>query len=276
VAALTCRAAAWPDLVAIVHAQLASQLEASFEGSGRSLGQLLSSHHRDSLAREDAERLAALRIADGLRCAARDRYLEEHRAVLDMLVAVGNRAGLGTDILYLSSSEIVLLAQDGWLEPARTTASHRRQAWEALGSVAFPTELGLAELHSLGRPVETGTTDPAAPPHDAGARVLEGQRVSGGAGVTRGVARVSTGQTALTPASDDEILVSRRVDIDEVMGWRGGRAVILERGSVLSHAAIVARELGLTLIVGAKHATTRIQDGDTLEIDEHGRVTIRG
>ena len=43
--------------------------------------------------------------------------------------------------------------------------------------------------------------------------------------------------------------------------------LVVERGSLLSHAAIVARELGLPAVIALPDATTRLVDGDLVEID---------
>lgn len=51
--------------------------------------------------------------------------------------------------------------------------------------------------------------------------------------------------------------------------------VIIERGSALSHSVIVARELGLPVIVGIPNITELLKDGDEVEIDGgHGTVRI--
>ncbi len=45
---------------------------------------------------------------------------------------------------------------------------------------------------------------------------------------------------------------------------------------MLSHAAIVARELRIPAVVGVPDATTRLHDGDTVTIDgAAGTVTLR-
>ncbi|HVM40361.1 MAG TPA: PEP-utilizing enzyme, partial [Acidimicrobiia bacterium] len=44
-------------------------------------------------------------------------------------------------------------------------------------------------------------------------------------------------------------------------------AVVVERGGPLSHAAIVARELGLPAVLNAVDATTWLTDGDVVEVD---------
>jgi len=42
---------------------------------------------------------------------------------------------------------------------------------------------------------------------------------------------------------------------------------------MLSHSAIVSRELGIPCVVGTKRATTTLKDGDKVEVDaENGMV----
>ena len=41
----------------------------------------------------------------------------------------------------------------------------------------------------------------------------------------------------------------------------------MERGSLLSHSAIVARELGIPAVVGVDDACTWLNDGDWVELD---------
>ncbi len=51
-------------------------------------------------------------------------------------------------------------------------------------------------------------------------------------------------------------------------------ALLIEKGSVLSHSAIVAREMGIPTIVGIENLTRRLQDGDEVEVDA-GAGTVR-
>jgi pyruvate,water dikinase len=44
-------------------------------------------------------------------------------------------------------------------------------------------------------------------------------------------------------------------------------AVVTDRGGVLSHAAIVAREYNIPAVLGTGSATTVVKDGQTLEVD---------
>ena len=52
------------------------------------------------------------------------------------------------------------------------------------------------------------------------------------------------------------------------------RALIVERGSLLSHSAIVSRELGIPAVVAVDGLMDWLQDGDEVELDgQAGTVT---
>lgn len=54
-------------------------------------------------------------------------------------------------------------------------------------------------------------------------------------------------------------------------------AIVTDRGGVLSHAAIVARECGIPAVVGSRDATALIPDGARVRVDgTKGEVRILG
>lgn len=69
---------------------------------------------------------------------------------------------------------------------------------------------------------------------------------------------------ALAPG---EILVARHTDPGWIAVFANAAGVIAERGSLLSHSAIVAREMGVPCVVGLKGATTWLKTGDTVRLD---------
>ncbi|MEL6617613.1 MAG: phosphoenolpyruvate--protein phosphotransferase [Pseudomonadota bacterium] len=91
--------------------------------------------------------------------------------------------------------------------------------------------------------------------------------------------RILTGQGADTgaemPASP--ILVARNIGPAELLDYgRSLRGIILEAGSVGSHAAIVARALAIPLIVHAERITLEALNGDHVMVDgEQGIVHLR-
>ena len=54
-------------------------------------------------------------------------------------------------------------------------------------------------------------------------------------------------------------------------------AIVTDRGGLLSHAAIVAREYGLPAVVGSRDATRKIPDGARVRVDGRaGTVELLG
>jgi pyruvate,water dikinase len=85
-------------------------------------------------------------------------------------------------------------------------------------------------------------------------------------GVVRGPVRI-----VLDPTTADldhrAILVAEHTDPGWIMVFPSARGVLVERGSLLSHAAIVARELGIPAIVSLPGLTRWLRDEDWVEMD---------
>ncbi len=76
---------------------------------------------------------------------------------------------------------------------------------------------------------------------------------------------------------DDAILVARNIGPGELLDYgRKLRGVVLEEGSVGSHAAIVARALAIPLVIQAQRITREAQNGDAILVDgDQGIVHLR-
>ncbi|MBB5352243.1 pyruvate,water dikinase [Haloferula luteola] len=66
---------------------------------------------------------------------------------------------------------------------------------------------------------------------------------------------------------EGEILVARQTDPGWVVLFPQAAGLLVERGSVLSHSAIVSRELGLPCVVGLSGVMGWIETGDVVEMD---------
>lgn len=66
---------------------------------------------------------------------------------------------------------------------------------------------------------------------------------------------------------EGHILMAIRTDPGWTVLFPMVKAVIIERGSVLSHSAVIAREMGLPLVVGIRGLTERVKDGMLVEVD---------
>ena len=73
---------------------------------------------------------------------------------------------------------------------------------------------------------------------------------------------------------DGEILVAARTDPGWVPLYPSASGLLIERGSLLSHSSIVARELGLPTIVNIPGLIARLQDGMTVTMDA-GQGTVK-
>lgn len=91
--------------------------------------------------------------------------------------------------------------------------------------------------------------------------------------------RILTGQGKDTGAElpENPILVARNIGPAELLEYdRKLKGVVLEEGSVGSHAAIVARALAIPLIVHAERITTEALNGDQIMVDgDEGVVHLR-
>ena len=163
-----------------------------------------------------------------------------------------------SDIFYLTVAEVF-----GFVEGAALTldlkslvalrkAEYARFAGLHLKNRLLTTGLPyLSPLEELEKGLSTGNT-------------LQGTGCS--SGVAEGVARVVL-SAAAAPAGGEYILVAQATDPGWVFLMIGSKGIVVERGSLLSHTAIIGRELGIPTIVGVKDATRLIPDGALLTID---------
>ncbi len=74
-----------------------------------------------------------------------------------------------------------------------------------------------------------------------------------------------------------EILVAEFTDPGWVTLFSRAAGLLVERGSLLSHSAIVAREMGIPAIVSLPGITSWLKDGEYVEMNgATGRVTRLG
>ncbi|SEP72826.1 phosphoenolpyruvate--protein phosphotransferase [Thalassovita taeanensis] len=91
--------------------------------------------------------------------------------------------------------------------------------------------------------------------------------------------RILTGQGQDTGAEmpADPILIARNIGPAELLDYgRNLKGIVLEEGSVGSHAAIVARALAIPLVIRAGRITTEALNGDQIMVDgDQGVVHLR-
>lgn len=93
-------------------------------------------------------------------------------------------------------------------------------------------------------------------------------------GVVAGKAVVLDNVQQITKIKKGDILVTKQTDPGWICAFPLISGLVVERGGMLSHGAIVAREFGIPAVVGIKDITKNIKTGDTIEVNGN-QGTIR-
>ena len=94
--------------------------------------------------------------------------------------------------------------------------------------------------------------------------ILSGRAI--GASASSGRARVIADPSEIQRFEPGDLLITRRTDPDWEPILRRCSGVVTDQGGRTCHAAIIAREMGITAIVGTGEATRRIADGQAITI----------
>ncbi|MBL8128891.1 MAG: phosphoenolpyruvate synthase, partial [Chloroflexia bacterium] len=108
-------------------------------------------------------------------------------------------------------------------------------------------------------PMAASTT---TPPDDA---IAYG--TPGSPGVASGPVRLVHGPAAFGRVQPGDVVVAPFTNPAWTPLFARAAAVIVDTGSAVSHAAIVAREYGLPAVMGTRDALTRLHDGQQVTVD---------
>lgn len=212
-----------------------------------------------------------------LREAVRDeatRYMWVERA---WALRAGEMTGLGDDVFLLTIDEVLdLLAGNDAATahvPTRREAYARYRAlppypmiirgpFDPFEWAADPNRRYDIYDRAASTPVSTSNT-------------LRG--FAGAVGKVEGRVRVLDGPEQGDQLQPGEILVAVTTNVGWTPLFPRAAAVVTDVGAPLSHAAIVARELGIPAVVGCGSATTRLRTGDRVRVDGgRGVVEVLG
>jgi phosphohistidine swiveling domain-containing protein len=215
----------------------------------------------------------AIRLRERVRMQQARLYVHLRHIVLACgrtLVAAG-QLDAPEDAFQLSMDELkdLLSGQAMFPYTVRQLVRQRRDAHAQLARMAPPDSFTLAEgtyLACGAAPAAPGAAPDASAP-------LTGTGACGG--------RISASAAVLADATEvgqmreGEIVVTRQTDPGWACVFFLARGLVVERGGMLSHGAIIAREFGIPAVVGVRGATTRIRSGDRLMLDgDRGVVEI--
>lgn len=201
----------------------------------RTLGKSLTQMSIDA-ARAAARRAGTLLVADGL---------------IDSV----------DDVFYLTFDELNAARS---MPDLRRLVRSRRELRECYQSLDLPLVFvgdDLTALVDAQLDASRGTTEPTPSIGSplAGAPASEG--------VVTGVARVIADPSDAGDFTPGQVLVCPTTDPGWVLLISMSAGLVVEIGSAMSHAALLARELGIPCVAGVEDATRRIPDGALVEID---------
>ena len=182
-------------------------------------------------------------------------YEQIRRALLEL----DNRYELDGGVFYLMPDELEQLI-DGKVFDEIIAA--RRVQRKLMLQIEVPDVIFSDALEDIGKPMSRDT-----------AETYTGVGVS--AGVATGKARVLLTPTDVQPSDRDYILVCPSTDPAWTPLFLHAAGLVMERGGLLSHGAVVAREYGVPAVVNIPNATRYIADGQMLQVDgNQGIISI--
>ncbi|MFI6772105.1 PEP/pyruvate-binding domain-containing protein [Nocardia sp. NPDC050412] len=174
------------------------------------------------------------------------------------------------DIFWLTYEEIAALTRGTAVDTdASRTVATRKSDHERWRTEQLPSRIVTAGIAAVG--INDPTFDHPAPTGDSGS-VLHGIGCAPG--------RVEAPALVLTNPEPDvvvdgQILVASSTDPGWVFLMVAAGGLVSEKGSPLSHTAIIGRELGIPTVVGVPGVTRLVASGDVLILDgKAGTATI--
>ena len=182
------------------------------------------------------------------------------------------------DIFWLTVAEVDELAAGRAMFPhhVKELTAMRKRAHEHLAATHPPNDFTLpeGEYLPLDGDLQAGNiTSPRKDHSNSGSHTLQGVGACGGRAVGRAVVLRDASEAGRLGAND--ILVTRQTD----PGWASVffliKGLVIERGGMLSHGAIVAREFGIPCVVGVQNATRELFHAGQIDVDgDRGEVHV--
>lgn len=258
-----------------------SYLEHVIAQISNSKGRSMPEIHRENVAKA-AEAAATLReklaIAGGSSFAEEiEAYVAEARSLLPYretgkhylmmgyeliriaLMELSRRWDIGNDIFFLDLGELEQF--ESRAAELNGEIARRRTRWKSIQRIELPDVIDSEHLDKFGIPqVFENATE------------WQGDAVS--AGVATGTTQIVFNPREIADLGSDYVLVCPSTDPGWTPLFINARALVVERGGVLSHGAIVARDFGIPAVV-CPGATTFLRTGERIRIDGSSGKIVR-
>jgi phosphohistidine swiveling domain-containing protein len=214
-----------------------------------------------------------------LREAVRSEFIRLSTITRACALKAGELTGLGEDIFFLTHEEIDDLLRNQ-STPAKWNIAARKKTYESYLSLpVYPTVIrGPFDPFKWAsnpnrREDYFDAQEPEARKNEISTNLITG--APGSSGIAEGFVRRLDSVENDANLQAGEILVATQTNIGWTPLFPRAAAVVTDIGAPLSHAAIVARELGIPAVVGCSDATMRLKTGDKVRVDgSNGTVEI--
>lgn len=185
---------------------------------------------------------------------------------------VGTLTGIGEDIFFMTRGEIFDLLTGKYVNLAHLPA--RRQTYERYKQLPcyplfimgrFDPFKWAADPNRLSDVFDSTGQFSSTKGAPIGDNVIVG--MAGAAGKVEGVVRRLDSPEEGCALEQGEILVTGLTNIGWTLLFPRVGAIVTDIGAPLSHAAIVARELGIPAVVSCGNATQQLHTGDRVRVD---------
>lgn len=228
----------------------------------KGIGKLLLDHGAASLEADVREDLVGAQRHMPWRETCKHSFILGVALVREATEVLAERWDLGKDIYYLKREEL----SDFSKRRAELVSAirDRKLQWNAYQRLPMPEILRASDLQALGR-------DEERPAGQDG--VFTGTGVASGVGT--GTARILQSPADAGDLSSGYVLVCPTTDPSWTPLFVHAAGLVVERGGMLSHGAIVARDFGIPAVV-LPGATKTIPEGAVVRIDGNkGRVEVQ-
>lgn len=204
---------------------------------------------------------------------AKDVSLRYLRRINPLLQGIAAASGVPQDALYdLELAEIRTLANAdaAGTQALLVNAEARQQQRAHWDGIDLGEAIHLESLEQLAPYAGDRGTPRAAPSRDDG---LVGRMVSVRKPFQGRLRPVRPEDSAPQDCEQGDILLATNLSPDLVPFFTGAAGCIAARGGELSHAAIVAREQGLPIVVGIDVTDPRLQEGLRYQVSASGEIS---
>ncbi|MCX6873524.1 MAG: PEP-utilizing enzyme [Verrucomicrobia bacterium] len=219
----------------------------------------LSSTLDDTAAREFDEKLSLTHRYLRFREDGKFHLMLAHDLLRDLALEAGRRLDIGTEVFLLREEELFDSLATG-IAPLHLLEK-RRLARAAEAAIDLPNLITEDKLATLGEQVKIESTGR-----------IPAFSISGG--TASGPARIILAPEDAGDPGNGYILVCPSTDPNWTPLFAKAAGLVIERGGMLSHGALVAREMGIPAVV-CDGATCLLEDGETVTVDGHHGSLLR-